>query len=247
MDQAVLADLADRLVKGETIKPTSNAEKDCYQLIKDLDHIGGEVDGSLSGKKLRRNEVWSLIVFKGGPLWYIMLNPADVKHPICLYWAGTQIKFNPNLSRSSEEKFKLIANNPVVGACFFDFMVCNFIENVLGVGADHPELFGKTSAYYGIIEQQGCLTLHLHMLIWIEGSPSPEDMRKLLMDKDSTFSKQFIEYLEGSHRGEFVTGTLHDTGERVQKEETLPEYCDPTHSMPQPPPVRCMKECDQCD
>jgi len=115
MDEAVLADLTNRLAKGETLKLTSDAKKDCYQLIKDLDHIGEKVDGSFAGKKLRRNEVWSLIVFKGGPLWYVMLNPTDVKHPIHLYWAGTQMKFIPDLPRSSEEKFKLIANNPVAG------------------------------------------------------------------------------------------------------------------------------------
>jgi len=61
------------------------------------------------------------------------------------------------------------------------------------------------------------------------------------MDKDSTFSKKFIKYLEGSHRGEFVTGTLHNVGERVWREETLPEYHDPTTLMSWPPPVRCMK------
>ena len=75
------------------------------------------------------------------------------------------MEFIPDLACSSEEKFKLIANNPVAGAHFFDFMVRNFIENVLGAGADHPGLFGKTSVYYGTVEQQGCLTLHLHMLI----------------------------------------------------------------------------------
>ena len=157
------------------------------------------------------------------------------------------MEFIPDLARSSEEKFKLITNNPVVGVRFFDFMVRNFIENALSAGADHPGLFGKTSVYYGTVEQQGCLTLHLHMLIWIEGSPSPEDTRQLLMDKDSMFLKKFIEYLEGFHMGEFATGTLHEVGERVQKEETLPAYRDPTNSMPEPPPVRCIKECNECN
>lgn len=31
----------------------------------------------------------------------------------------------------------------------------NFIKHVLGVGTDHPGLYGKTSAYYGTVEQQG--------------------------------------------------------------------------------------------
>jgi hypothetical protein len=44
-------------------------------------------------------------------------------------------------------------------------MIQAFIKHVLGVNADHPGLNGDTSSYYGIAEQQGRLTLHLHMLL----------------------------------------------------------------------------------
>jgi Helitron helicase-like domain at N-terminus len=50
---------------------------------------------------------------------------------------------------------------------FFHFMVEMFIKHVLGVNQDHSGLYGKTSAYYATVEQQGRLTLHLHMLLWI--------------------------------------------------------------------------------
>ena len=52
-------------------------------------------------------------------------------------------------------------------AHFFDFMVNSFIQHVLGVGTSHKGVYGNTSAYYGTVEQQGCLTLHLHLLLWI--------------------------------------------------------------------------------
>ena len=51
-------------------------------------------------------------------------------------------------------------------------MVELFIKHILGIGTDHEGLFGETSAYYGTVEQQGRLTLHLHLLLWIVGSPS---------------------------------------------------------------------------
>jgi hypothetical protein len=70
----------------------------------------------------------------------------------------------------------LIANNPVAGAWFFYFMVKLFIKHVLGVGSDHPGIYGKTLAYYGTVEQQGHLTLHLHMLLWIQGCPMPQEI-----------------------------------------------------------------------
>ena len=34
-------------------------------------------------------------------------------------------------------------------------------------------IFSDASAYYGTVEKQGCLTLHIHLLVWIWGSFSP--------------------------------------------------------------------------
>ena len=64
----------------------------------------------------------------------------------------------------------LSANNPVNGARFFDFMVKAFIKHVLGMDADHPGLFGEVAAYFGTVEQQGRIILHLHTLIWMKQS-----------------------------------------------------------------------------
>jgi len=46
-------------------------------------------------------------------------------------------------------------------------MVQMVIKHVLGVGTEHSGLYGDTSAYYGTVEQQGRLTLHMHMMLWI--------------------------------------------------------------------------------
>ena len=56
-------------------------------------------------------------------------------------------------------------------------MVENFIQHVLGVGERHPGIYGETSAYYGTVEQQGRLTLHFHLLLWIKGSLTPQEIR----------------------------------------------------------------------
>jgi len=45
-----------------------------------------------------------------------------------------------------------------------------------GVNQDHPDIC-KTAAYYAAVEQQGRLTLHLHMLLWILNSLSPQEIR----------------------------------------------------------------------
>ncbi|KDR65594.1 hypothetical protein GALMADRAFT_49517, partial [Galerina marginata CBS 339.88] len=152
IDLTVLSDLSKRLSSGERVKPESDAEKDCYQLISDLDAIGGHVKGSLSAKKHMRNEIWSLISYIGAPSWFITLSPADNKHPICLYFADKNIEFKPDL-HLPDEAYRLVASNPVAAARFFHFMCTNFIKHVLGVDTKHPGLYGTTEGYYGTVEQ----------------------------------------------------------------------------------------------
>ncbi|KZT23612.1 hypothetical protein NEOLEDRAFT_1069064, partial [Neolentinus lepideus HHB14362 ss-1] len=152
IDKTILSDLSHRLSKGERVVPVSPEEKACFQLLTDLDHIGSHVDGSVTNKKYMRNEIWSLIAYKGAPSWFITFAPADVQHPICLYFAGTNQVFRPEII-PKEVRTKLIASNPVAGARFFHMMVQLFIKHVLGVDSDHDGLYGKTSGYYGTVEQ----------------------------------------------------------------------------------------------
>jgi Helitron helicase-like domain at N-terminus len=174
------------------------------------------------------------------------LSPVDIKHPICLYYADTKEKFNPEL-RSSDERFRLISRNPVAGARFFHFMVELFIKHVLGVGEKHPGIYGETSAYYGTVEQQGRLTLHLHLLLWIVSSLTPQEIRDRIMQPDSEFQSRLIDYLEGVHIGEFLTGKQADVTYRKDMKSIDRNYKDPTQVLPIPPPPRCIDhECSDC-
>ena len=74
VDTEVLFDLIKRMEDGERVKP-EDEEKFCFQLIKDLDHVGGHVKGSTTSKKYMRNENWSLISFAGVPSWFITFSP----------------------------------------------------------------------------------------------------------------------------------------------------------------------------
>ena len=137
-------------------------------------------------------------------------------------------------------------------------MVSMFIEHVLGVTEmEHKTkrqtgLFGKTSAYYGTVEQQGRLTLHLHMLLWIKNSFTPQEIRDKIMDADSDFQRKMVEYLENAHIGEFMTGSHQAVQQIVNKLMIDDEYKDPTQTMPEPPPescqrqFSCMSDCIRC-
>ncbi|KNZ71706.1 hypothetical protein J132_07484, partial [Termitomyces sp. J132] len=69
-------------------------------------------------------------------------------------------------------------------------------------------LYDDTSAYYGTVDQQGRLTLHLHMLLWLCGSLSPDEARHKIMDPESDFQRALVEYLESTFTGDFITGTM---------------------------------------
>ncbi|TFK59311.1 hypothetical protein BDN72DRAFT_735642, partial [Pluteus cervinus] len=152
LDKNALENLSNRLAAGQTVSPETPEEKACYQVIQDLDHIGGHVQGSTTNKKYMRNEIWSLVAAKGAPSWYITLSPADIKHPIAIYYADTKTEFRPKIMEY-DERFRIMSKNPVAAARFFHLMITLFITHVLGVGTHHSGLYGKTSAYYGTVEQ----------------------------------------------------------------------------------------------
>src|ERR1700728_1566155 len=103
-----------------------------------------------------------------------------------------------------------------------------FIKHVLGVGNKHPGLYGETSAYYGTVEQQGRLTLHIHLLLWIKGGLTPDEIRDRITDPTSDFQQQLVKYLENAHQGEFLTGTQTEVLSNVVQDAQSSTYTDPT-------------------
>ena len=42
-----------------------------------------------------RNEIWSLMSYLGAPSWFITFAPADINHPIAIYFAGKEQAIHP--------------------------------------------------------------------------------------------------------------------------------------------------------
>jgi len=236
IDTDVMKGLTERIKKDGFAKPESDEEAQCYRLLNDLDFVGSKVNGSVTQKKYMRNEIWSMISYLGAPSWFITFSPVDVKHPLSIYYASTDELFRPDLSLfPSDKAYGLICENPVAGARFFNFIVKAFIKHILGIDADHDGIFGKTSGYYGTVEQQGRLTLHLHMLLWIIAALTPQEIRERLLSEDSEFRKELIQYLEDVMSGEFDGETMSTMKDKV---DHLP-HTDPTKSIPTPPGMAC--------
>jgi len=253
LNRSVMSDLLERLSSGEIVKPVSDLEKECFQIINDLDHVAHHVQGSRTNRKYMHNEIWALTSFLGAPSWFITFSPADLNHPIALYYADQDLQIFPRVY-SKDDRFRLIANNPVAGACFFKFIVELFISSVLGFGGNHIGLYGKTAGYYGTVEQQGRLTLHLHMLLWIANSLTPQEIHDKILDPLSDFQKQIVEYLESVCAGEFLTGTLEQVQDSISaKDDANPDRTLPNLVLPEPAPEQCIdghvanKHCRKCE
>ena len=80
LNRDVLENISDKLSNGEIFTPKSSEEKACYNILNDLDDVGGFVQGSITSKKHMRNEIWSMISHLRAPSWFITLSPADNKH-----------------------------------------------------------------------------------------------------------------------------------------------------------------------
>ncbi|KAJ3526701.1 hypothetical protein NMY22_g10064 [Coprinellus aureogranulatus] len=233
VDPTVLQALATRMANGEIVKAETDMEKQCWKVVQDLDCVMSNVSGSITTKKNMRNEVWSLVASQGSPSWYFTMAPVDTKHPLCIYFASDNEKFTPEIG-PEKDRFLKICQNPVAAARFFDYMVNVFITSLMGFGIDARGIFGDVSAYYATVEQQGRLTLHIHMLIWLKGNLSPQEMRQRIMN-DMAWQKAVVEWLESTHCGEFSTGTQAEVAERADEIESGNDYAE-VETLPIPPP-----------
>lgn len=252
LDREALDSLIERSKDGAYVKPENDGEKQCFELLTFVDHVAGHVKGSNTTRKYQRNEIRSLIYAKGTPTFFLTFAPADYKNPICLSFCGESINLletRPALP-GSDDRLRAIANNPVGAARFFDHVVKLFITCILRHGSTSPGLFGESECYYGTVEAQGRLTLHLHTLIWIKHSLSPQDIRDRIL-ADPVFETRLLAWLEDCHTGDF----LHTTGEQLSLQledeyvrhmpdgttklarKLKPHIRDPATTLPSPPPT----------
>jgi hypothetical protein len=238
-----------RVSEANIITDSTEEEADCFQLLKDLELVSWNLPGSITAKRQIRNEIWSLIGHCGAPTWYITISPSDTRHPISVHMASGREKFTLDLETLTE-RTRQVTSNPVAAAQFFDMFVQLFIKHVLQTDQKSKVtgLFGDTCAYYGTVEQQGRLTQHLHLLLWIKRNLSPQEVRERLIKPDAEFTKALIAYLESTHQGGFSNNkTMDDVKAMIDIKSKRDGYVDARSKLPCPCPSRCRIDCGTCD
>ncbi|EJD35468.1 hypothetical protein AURDEDRAFT_75282 [Auricularia subglabra TFB-10046 SS5] len=237
INENVFGEIANRLRMDPSWRPSNPEEHDCFRILSDLDMVNAHVPGSVASKRYQRNELWSMMSYLGAPTWFITFAPSDTRHPLSLYYAGSGIPYDQRTINllSDSAKWGLIANNAVPSARFFHFVVNLFIDEILRWKKEEPGLFGHCSGFYGTVEQQGRLTLHLHLLLWLQANLSPEDIRRRLLDPTSNFQQEMISYLEQCHRGNLSTSTVRDAKLNFESTRVSDStYENPLNHLPVP-------------
>jgi hypothetical protein len=103
-----------------------------------------------------------------------------------------------------------------------------FINVVLQYGDEAGGLFGHCKAYYSMVEAQGRGTLHCHMLIWLDGNPSPQELRDR-MTMDTFFKENRFTWLESIIKCELpgTTEEILETHGKLEHPALTPGSVDP--------------------
>ena len=198
--------VTERVARGDWTSSNSSEERQVLKLMKEVNVVTSNVQGSAASRVAMRNELRGLMMDKGLPSFYITINPADVYNPLVKFLAGSNIDIDNLLSDDVPnywEQSVLIAKNPAVAAKFFDTYMKAFISTILAYDPAHKNLdggiLGVVKAYYGCVEAQGRGSLHCHMLIWVEGALNPNEIKERVLSKDEgaqTFSKRLLAFLD---------------------------------------------------
>ena len=237
--------LIRKVTSGVRADVTNREEAECLKVLRLLQSSSTHVYGSISAKRVMRKHLWSMVEQLGAPTWFITVSPPEHKSPICLYFADKALPFSLE-KRTADRARQLIAQNPVAGARYFHYIVTMLIDFILGKAfEDRKGLFGPVDSYYGTVEQQGRLTLHVHMLVFVSNALPLDDVKKRLVSKDEEFKDRLLRYLESCHTGDYLPDIFSIDAIEADREARNVAF-RLQQELPEPVPKGCDNRCGIC-
>ena len=181
-------------------------------LRKHIQATGGCVMGSDQSRYQLCSQMWLTSIYLSPPSLWITINPCDLHDPIAQIFAGENIdmdKFSAFVGPDKDEHAQNIADDPYAAAKFFHFLIKTVLETLFKIEVtpyqirSRKGIYGCVSAYFGVVESQGCGTLHLHIIIWLKNAPTSDEMLELLK------SEEFRECIRG-----FLCANIHAYADR---------------------------------
>ncbi|VDC07039.1 unnamed protein product [Peniophora sp. CBMAI 1063] len=173
-------------------------------LRRHMQTTGAKVMGADGTRLAWRSQIWSTSIALGPPSLWVTINPDDLHDPIAQVLAGHDIdmdRFSALRGPEKSDRALTIAKDPYAAAKFFQFLVETVLKTLIGIEVtrsgrivSEEGIFGRVSGYFGAVEAQGRGTLHLHILLWLCGCPSPDRMKALLQTPE--FRARVTKYIE---------------------------------------------------
>ena len=161
-------------------------------LMKHVKVVSGHVMGSAHSRSTLRTKIYSLYFNLGLPSLFLTINSADIHSPVAFFFASVDLdldKVMPEVLGTSFERAKIIATHPVATAKFFHCLIKSILKFFVIGG-----VLGPTKAYFGIVENQGRGSLHLHLLIWLNHEFTPTQLKENVQNQG--FRENLLKYLE---------------------------------------------------
>ncbi|KAH9001654.1 hypothetical protein EDB92DRAFT_1762266, partial [Lactarius akahatsu] len=135
-----------------------------------------------------RSLIWGMCIKKNPPSVWLTINPADTQDPVAHVLCGENIDLDAFDAHDERPSAVAIAADPFASASFFHLTINALLQTLLGIeGYTHNQsihheigILREVSAFIGTIEAQGRGTLHLHMILWLCGSPPLQEMKERL-------------------------------------------------------------------
>ncbi|RDX46829.1 hypothetical protein OH76DRAFT_1355491 [Lentinus brumalis] len=194
------------------------------------------MQGSDQARYQIRSQIWSTVLKFGPPVLWVTWNPSDLHDPLAQVFAGNEIDLDAFVATSGpsvEERARTIAADPYAASKFFHFMVKTILETLLQVRTtthtvkSAEGVLGRVAAYVGSVESQGRGTLHLHLLLWLRNTPSPEELCRLLQDEE--FRSRMVRFIRANIHS-YLPGL-----ESAQSVKAIPKESDIAYNRPPHP------------
>ena len=175
-----------------------------------LKAVKTKVQGSDESRISIRGKIWGTNLLHNPPKIWVTINPADTQDPIAQVMAGAEIDldhFCKAAGPDSVERAINMASDPFAAAKYFHFMIRTILECLFGISKGRngiivrrEGIFGIVKSYIGTVEAQGRGTLHLHMLLWLEGAPTARELKDALMTEG--FHERMKQYIKQTIRAD---------------------------------------------
>ena len=173
-------------------------------LHQNLTSICAKVMGMDKSRIKIHSLIWGMCIKKNPPLIWLTINPADMQDPIAQVLCRQDINLDKLNTAEHHLSDIAIAANPYASASFFHLIVNTVLKCLLGIkglkSCQHITqgmgILGTVKGYVGMVEAQGRGTLHLHMLLWLRGTPSSDKMKECL--QNNAFSSRIQHFMSAN-------------------------------------------------